>query len=232
MVPKKIHGTIGHDVVVVSDHHNNIEKVVQKVFSHANHGVCTYHMKQNLKTKFKNVKVHKLFHDVAYIYHFSEFNVIFRQLQMISSRIATYIIDASVERWARSHSTKKKIYNIMTTGIVESLNIVLKDAKDLPILQLVEELRNLLQKWFANRKQQALSMTIELTTWADGKHRIRFNTSLTYKVETINSMKYNVKYNGVRDHVNLHNHSYTCRRFDLDHISCSHVIVACRYAHM
>ena len=81
----------------------------------------------------------------------------------------------------------------MTTGIVESLNIVLKDAKDLPILQLVEELRNLLQKWFANHKQQALSMTIELTTWADGKHRIRFNTSLTYKVEAINSMKYNVK---------------------------------------
>ena len=45
-------------------------------------------------------------------------------------------------------------------------------------------------------------------------------------------MKYNVKYNGFSDHVNLHNHSCTCRRFDLDHISCSHAIVACRYAHM
>ena len=149
-------------------------------------------MRQNLKTKFKNVVVHKLFHDAAYTCHLLEFNVIFRQLQMISSRTATYIIDAGVERWARSHSTKKR-YNIMTTGIAESLNVVLKDARDLPILQLIEELRYLLQKWFANRKQQALSMTIELTTWADGKHRIRFNTSLTYKVEAINSMKYNVK---------------------------------------
>ena len=120
----------------------------------------------------------------------------------------------------------------MTTGIAESFNVVLKNARDLPILQLIEELRNLLQKWFANHKQQALLMTTELTTWVDGELRERYNTSSTYEVEAINSMKYNVKYNGVSDHVNLHNHSCTCRRFDLDHIPCSHVIAACRYAHM
>ena len=51
----------------------------------------------------------------------------------------------------------------MTTGIVESLNVVLKNARDLPVLQLVEELRNLLQKWFVTRQQQAMSMSTELT---------------------------------------------------------------------
>ena len=51
----------------------------------------------------------------------------------------------------------------MTIGIIESLNVVLKNDKDLPILQLVEELRNLLQKWFVTRQQQALSMLTELT---------------------------------------------------------------------
>ena len=75
-------------------------------------------------------------------------------------------------------------------------------------------------------------MTIELTTWADGELRVRYNTSSIYEVETINSMEYHVKYNGVSDHVNLRNHSCKCGRFDLDHISCSHAIVACRYAHM
>ena len=91
-------------------------------------------MKKNLKTKFKNVEVHKLFHDVAYTYRLSEFNIIFGKLQMISLRVATYIIDAGVKQWAHSHSTKKR-YNIMTTGIAESLNDVLKDGRDLPILQ-------------------------------------------------------------------------------------------------
>ena len=65
----------------------------------------------------------------------------------------------------RVHTPPKKRYNVITIGIVESLNVVLKNARDLPILQLVEELRNLLQKWFANRKKQALSMKTKLTTW-------------------------------------------------------------------
>ena len=46
-------------------------------------------------------------------------------------------------------------------------------------------------------------MTTELTTWADGELRVRYNTSSTYEVEAINSMEYNVKYNGVSDHVNF-----------------------------
>ena len=91
----------------------------------------------------------------------------------------------------------------MTTGVAKSLNVVLKDARDLPILWLLEELRDLLQKWFGNRKQQALSMTNELITWAKGEFHMRYNTSSTYEVEAINLMKYNVKYNGLSDHVNL-----------------------------
>nr|CAN83444.1 hypothetical protein VITISV_005823 [Vitis vinifera] len=47
-------------------------------------------------------------------------------------------------------------------------------AKDLSILQLVEELRNLLQKWFVTRQQQEMSMSTELTMWADGELRSRF----------------------------------------------------------
>lgn len=30
------------DLVMVLDHHNNIEKVAQKVFPHVSHGVCSY----------------------------------------------------------------------------------------------------------------------------------------------------------------------------------------------
>ena len=98
------------------------------------------------------MEVHKLFNDAAYTYRLAEFNVIFRQLQMISLKAATCLVDAGVDRWTRSHFSRNR-YNIMTTGIAESLNVVLKDANDLPILRLVEELRNLLKKWFANSKQ-------------------------------------------------------------------------------
>ena len=143
---RKLHEAIGHvdDLVVISYHHSSIEKVVQKVFPHESHGMCTYHLKQNLKMRFKSVEVHKLFDDDACTYRLVEFNIIYGQLQMISPRVATYLMDASVDRWARSHFSINK-YNIITMGIVESFNATLKDVRDL-ILWLVEELRNLLQK--------------------------------------------------------------------------------------
>ncbi|RVX21185.1 hypothetical protein CK203_001778 [Vitis vinifera] len=75
---QKLHDALGHidDLFVISDRHGSIEKAVHKVFPHARHGVCTYHVGQNLKTKFKNPAIHKLFHDAAHAYRVSEFNFI------------------------------------------------------------------------------------------------------------------------------------------------------------
>ena len=126
----KSYEVIGYenDLVVVSDCHGSIEKVIRKLFPHASHGVCTYHLGKNLKTKFKNVDVHKLFHDAAHAYRTSEFDAIFGQLQMISPRAAIYLADVGVEQWARSHSNGKR-YNIMTIGIIEFMNVVMKYAR-------------------------------------------------------------------------------------------------------
>ena len=88
--------------------------------------------------------------DVTHAYRMSDFDTIFGQLEMISLRAAKYLVDVGVEQWARSHSNGKR-YNIMTTRIVECMHAVLKDARDLPIVRMVEKLRNLLQIWFSNR---------------------------------------------------------------------------------
>ena len=106
---------------------------------------------------------------------------------------------------------------------------MLKNARDLLVLQLVEELSNLLQKWFVTRQQQAMSMSTELTMCADGELRSRYNMSTTYLVEPINSKECNVNYARISAQVNLDTRSCTCRQFDLDHIPCAHVIVACRF---
>ena len=54
----------------------------------------------------------------------------------------------------------------------------------LPVLQLVEELKNLLQKWFVTRQQQEMSMSTELTMWADGELRSRYNIASNISSET------------------------------------------------
>ena len=75
----------------------------------------------------------------------------------------------------------------MTTRIIENLNAILKNAKDLLVLQLVKELRNLLQKWLVTHQQQTMSITIELTMWVDKELCSRHNISVAYLVKPINS---------------------------------------------
>ncbi|KAL6336650.1 hypothetical protein AAG906_035964 [Vitis piasezkii] len=74
-----------------------------------------------------------------------------------------------------------------------------------------------------------MSMSTELTMWADGELRSRYNMSATYLVEPINSKECNVNYAGISAQVNLDTRSCTCRQFDLDHIPCAHAIAACRF---
>ena len=46
-----LYEVIGHvdDLMVVLDHHGSIEKAIRKLFPHASHGVCTYHIRKILK---------------------------------------------------------------------------------------------------------------------------------------------------------------------------------------
>ena len=74
-----------------------------------------------------------------------------------------------------------------------------------------------------------MSMSTKLTMWANGELRSRYNMSVTYLVEPINSKECNVKYVGISAQVNLDTRLCTCQQFDLDHIPCAHVIAACRY---
>ena len=51
--------------------HGSIERAVHKVFPHARHGFYTYHIGQNLRTKFKNPALYKLFHDATHAHRIS-----------------------------------------------------------------------------------------------------------------------------------------------------------------
>ncbi|KAL6339227.1 hypothetical protein AAG906_024378 [Vitis piasezkii] len=110
---QKLHDAIGHidDLFVILDRYGSIEKALHKVFPMRGM-VSHYHVGQNLKTKFKNLAIHKLFHDAAHAYRVSKFNFIFGQLEMIDQE--RKIFDGY--RKLRSR------YNMSTTYLVEPIN--------------------------------------------------------------------------------------------------------------
>lgn len=132
------------DLVFVSDRKSSIPKAVLKVFLGAKHGVCIQHLLGNLRTQFKHPSVPMFFNRCARAYKLSDFKREMNKMEQVAPGIRAYLSDANYEKWARGHFRRRR-YNIMTTNISESLNAVLKDARDLPIVPLIEYIRKMLQ---------------------------------------------------------------------------------------
>ena len=61
--------------------------------------------------------------------------------------VKKYLEEVGLGRWTHVHSPSRR-YDIMTTNISESMNVVLVKVRELPITAFVNEIRLMCQKWF------------------------------------------------------------------------------------
>ena len=70
----------------------------------------------------------------------------------------------------------------MSTNIAESMNNAISDCRELPITGVVEYIRGVLQRWFHDRRAEALKLTTQLTTAADVAIALNDELARTYTV--------------------------------------------------
>ena len=170
---------------IVSDRHNSIEKAVAKVFPEASHGICTYHLLNNIKTLFRQTdpNIKDTFFGAAKAYTKRTFEYYMKQLEQMNPEIKDYLEKIGHHKWARSHSIGNR-YNQMTSNIAESLNSKIKEARELPVTPLLCSLRGFIQQWTARNRKKALFTTTILTEKSEVILRQNYNDSLTLEVST------------------------------------------------
>ncbi|XP_034197459.1 uncharacterized protein LOC117612938 [Prunus dulcis] len=103
-------------------------------------------------------KLHEVI--VAKSYGIAEFDRHFRKIKG-NDEVAQYLESARLHKWSRAHMDGRR-YNVMTTNIAESINPVLRFARMLPMVHLIDEIINLLVKWFSKRHDFALKCSSTL----------------------------------------------------------------------
>ena len=61
----------------------------------------------------------------------------------------------------------------MTSNCVESVNLVFKDLRELPMATMLCSIRDVLRKWFYERSKAASTMKSHLTSWAENILRLK-----------------------------------------------------------
>nr|XP_016439690.1 PREDICTED: uncharacterized protein LOC107765541 [Nicotiana tabacum] len=131
-------------------------------------------------------------------------------------------------RWSRVHATVNRTWT-MTSKIAESLNAVTKDARELPVVELLEYMRTLLERW-TNEKLLNGKGTF---TYLGKKYNkeLEDNRTLSQKMRVRASTDYiDTVIDGVKRFiVCLQNKRCRCGQFQLDELPCPHALAALRH---
>ncbi|KAG7534144.1 Transposase MuDR plant [Arabidopsis thaliana x Arabidopsis arenosa] len=214
------------DLTFVSDRHTSIYNGLQKVYPRAVHGACIVHLQRNVATKFKQKMLAPLISKAARAFKKSTFTEYFEEIERVAPRCAEYLMAIGWEHWTRSHCNGDR-YNIMTSNVAESLNAVLKEARELPIVSTLEFIRGTLMTWFSKRREAATNHTQPMTPKVEEMVLRNYERSTSYEVIRINSELYEVKTTtGLSYVVDLQQKTCTCEEFTMLKIPCSHAVAA------
>ncbi|KAM3221137.1 hypothetical protein P3L10_020405 [Capsicum annuum] len=117
---------------------------ITNVYSECQHCICIYHIEKYLRKRYFSDVVLSLFYNAATSYKRTEFYTFMDEIEKVDKVAAEYLKEVEPERWARSFHTNRR-YNMLTTNNVESMNAVLRKARQLPILELIDYIQNKLQ---------------------------------------------------------------------------------------
>ncbi|XP_070015046.1 uncharacterized protein [Nicotiana sylvestris] len=161
-------------------------------------------------------------------YTLDEFNERMLNIEEVDLHVKSYLYDIGYHRWSRVHATVNRTYT-MTSNIAESLNAVTKDARELPIFDIFEYMRTLLERW----TKEKLSKAKGTFTYLGHKYNkeLEDNSTLSQKLRVRASTDHiHTVLDGVKRYiVCLENKKCSCGQFQLDELPCAHALAALRH---
>ena len=133
------------------------------VYEKAHHGACTWHVGQNIKSRFKSTGAFNLYYEASNAYTVSAFNSKFEEMERRFPSVARYLKEiVGFELWARAHFPGKR-YNIMTSNAAESLNSMFKKAREFPVVALLDAIQAKMSSLFNDRLKITAGIKSPLT---------------------------------------------------------------------
>ncbi|XP_075095120.1 uncharacterized protein LOC107818072 [Nicotiana tabacum] len=189
------------------------------------HGICIYHLEQNLKQRKVKSEVIKLFQSTARVYTRKEFDLYMSDIAKVDKKTFDYFMEEPLERWARSCSPRRR-YDMLTTNIVESMNSVLLEARELPILRMMDFIQVKLHRWFYEKRNKAEGTFYDVSCWVEEELKKKIDLAFTLNVFPVDSWHSRVEEEGITFLVDLNKRTCDCFQFQFNELPCIHAIAA------
>ncbi|XP_033129421.1 uncharacterized protein LOC103846091 [Brassica rapa] len=214
------------ELVFISDRHAIIYTGLRKVYKEAHHAACVVHLLRNIQILYKSPRLGNLMAAAARAFTVTEFNRLFLQIQTINPACDAYLVDIGFTHWTRAHF-KGQRYNIMDSSIAESWNDAIKEAREYPLIMMLEYIRTTVMGWLALRRAKANNEKGTLTPNMRKLVEEIYDLSTALAVRDISELEFQVHDpRGECFTVNLAVGSCSCREYDEIGIPCLHALAA------
>ncbi|XP_027368339.1 uncharacterized protein LOC113874303 [Abrus precatorius] len=149
-------------ICLISDRHQSIKSAVSNPHigwqpPNAYHVYYIRHIASNFNRRFKNSAMKSMLMKLAYTPCKQRFEAGLNKFRSYSPEVQTWIDNISKEKWSLAYDHEGRRYDHMTTNLSESVNKVLKGARNLPITALVKATYSRLVEYFVKRGESAIN---------------------------------------------------------------------------
>ncbi|KAG8381383.1 hypothetical protein BUALT_Bualt06G0116500 [Buddleja alternifolia] len=219
-----------HEFTFISDKQKGLIPAFESIFPACDNRFCVRHFHGNMKrAEFKGLAYKRLLWKAAMSTTVPDFESTMKEIGRLDKNALKWLSDKSPNHWSRSHFNPYPKCDILLNNLCESFNSNILDAREKPILVMLEMIREWMmtrlqvnrdrakQKWHSKvcpKIRTIMAKNIELAADCVPIKSNEFH----YEVGTwLGSSKYTV---------DLGKHTRSCRKWDLSDIPCQHAMSA------
>ncbi|PWA83004.1 transposase, MuDR, MULE transposase domain protein [Artemisia annua] len=214
-------------LAIISDRHQSIIQACNKVFPDCFHGNCCRHLQMNCNLSSDRDKY--IYWKACKSYTVENFHKAIEELRAVRPEAVKKLEEAGFEKWSRVYCEGNR-YNYLTSNSAESINSLTRLVRKVPITQLMDYYRKLLQNWYFERREKYHDAAeFELSEWAAAKVQDRMLKSANWEVRGIAMCAVYQVLDTYNCHiVDFIKRECTCRQWQLSGLPCGHVCAVCR----
>lgn len=208
----------------ISDGQKGILDAVKRKFPNSSHVFCMRYLSDRMGKEFKNSRLIQLLWKAAYSTTMIGFREKMAEIEEVSPEAAKWIQQIPPSRWALVYFEGTR-YGHLSSNI-EEFNKWILEARELPIIQVIERIHTKLSRAFKERILNCSSWSTILVPSAEKRMREAISCASTYQVLRSDEVEFEVLSADRSDIVNIGTHCCSCRDWQLHGIPCSHAVAA------
>ncbi|KAL0219765.1 hypothetical protein P9112_005418 [Eukaryota sp. TZLM1-RC] len=204
---KKVFDLTG--ITVISDRQKGLIKAVGETLQTSAHAFCVKHLADNANGKGSK-KARPFIFRLAKCGSKVEYEKLLREMTLVSPAAANYIRNtAEPHHWVEYQFPGNRCGHV-TSNIVECVNACIAEARQLPIVHMLESIRSMLARWFITRRTEARNLSSTIVCRANDILEQRLLQSRDLKAVELDQAKFEVRENGTVFTVNVDSNECSC----------------------